>query len=251
MVRNQKEVVMSKLLSDPEIMKLIIFGLAGVCAVLMLAVLFLAVKRNIYYVDENGEEIIPISKKELKKRKVAEKTKPAEPAEEAQPEPVEVPQEEAAAVPEEELMQTMVVPSQPEENSESDELEIPAMTSSEEPVIEREIPLETTAPGVKGVRIRVNVSGKSAEYAVDHLPCLIGRETGTCDLTISEPAISRRHARLALADNKVFIEDVSEHNGTFLNGTKLPSLGSAELHEGDRIALGRAEITVLSFIYEE
>ena len=145
----------------------------------------------------------------------------------------------------------MVVPSQPEENGESDELEIPAMTSSEEPVIEREIPLETTAPGVKGVRIRVDVSGKSAEYAVDHLPCLIGRETGTCDLTISEPAISRRHARLALADNKVFIEDVSEHNGTFLNGTKLPSLGSAELHEGDRIALGRAEITVLSFIYEE
>jgi pSer/pThr/pTyr-binding forkhead associated (FHA) protein len=42
---------------------------------------------------------------------------------------------------------------------------------------------------------------------------------------------------------------VSEHNGTYLNGTKLPSLGSAPLKEGDRISLGRAEIVVNRVLY--
>ena len=234
---------MSKLLTDPEIMKLIIFGLAGVCAVLMLAVLVLAVRRNIYYVDENGEEIIPVSKKEMKRRREAVKNGTAEPAPKpaAEPEPVSEP-----AAPEE-IQQTMVVPVQPPVQPE--ESAVP-----EEPVIQefvREVPVEVDGPAAKGVRILVKVGNREAEYAVDHLPCLIGRESGTCDLTISEPAISRRHARLALADNKVFIEDVSEHNGTFLNGTKLPSLGSAQIHEGDKISLGRAEIIVLGFIYDD
>ena len=236
---------MSKLLSDPEIMKLVIYGLAGVCGVLMLAVLFLAIKRNIYYVDENGDEIIPVSKKEMKQRRQTPKKEetPAEP----EPVPVQTAEPVKAEEKEEEeekIQETMVVPSPVYAESAPEE---PAAV----PEFVREVPVDVEAPAVTGVRIRVTVAGRDAEYAVDHLPCLIGRASGTCDLTISEPAISRRHARLAMEDGRIVIEDVSEHNGTFVNGRKLPSLGSAEIHEGDKISLGRAEITVQQFLYEE
>ena len=39
---------------NPEIDKLIIFALLGMVAVLGIAVIFLAVKKNTYYVDESG-----------------------------------------------------------------------------------------------------------------------------------------------------------------------------------------------------
>ena len=49
---------------NPEIDKLIIFALLGMVAVLGIAVIFLAVKKNTYYVDESGNEIRPVSKKQ-------------------------------------------------------------------------------------------------------------------------------------------------------------------------------------------
>ena len=53
---------------NPEIDKLIIFALLGMVAVLGIAVIFLAVKKNTYYVDESGNEIPPVSKKQAQAR---------------------------------------------------------------------------------------------------------------------------------------------------------------------------------------
>ena len=59
--------------NDPELVKLLIYGLGGACAVLLLAVLILAFKRNIYYVDENGLEIEKAAAKAKLKREKAKK----------------------------------------------------------------------------------------------------------------------------------------------------------------------------------
>lgn len=316
------------MLNDPELDKMIIYGLAGVCLVLLLAVIFLAVKKNVYYVDEDGVEV-PSPKAVRKVRKVRKPKSRPEPQPEPQPEPE--PEPEPAAVPvtepepepvpaaepevlpvyepvpepvyaaaeEEEKPEETPVPvfaadpepEEPEEeepeyvpeeeplpvldDDEDDDIELMTFTSSNSgiynpedgfPVLDddssvsREITLdeeELSAPEVPavvlpkaiGLVVTVTVGGQSQTHEIDRLPCLIGREQTSCDLVISEPAVSRRHARFYSTEEGLFIEDVSEHNGTYLNGTKLPSLGSAPLSENDRISLGRAEIAVVRILY--
>ena len=48
---------------DPKIVQLIIIALIGIIVVLTIAVIYLAIKKNTYYVDENGEEITSFSTK--------------------------------------------------------------------------------------------------------------------------------------------------------------------------------------------
>ena len=220
---------------DPEIDKLIIMALGGICAVLFIAVIFLAVKKNTYYVDEDGEEIIPKNAK-VKKVSSNKKKKPVivedfdDEEEEIEPEPVKL----AAHAADETVVQTL--------------REIEEVNEAPEPKAETSEP-ETPDIEPSGMIVTVKVAGNTSERAIDTFPCLIGREASSCDLTISEPAVSRRHARFVKEGNNFFIEDVSEHNGTYLNGSKLASLGNAKISEGDRINLGRAEIRIQKFTY--
>ena len=48
---------------------------------------------------------------------------------------------------------------------------------------------------------------------------------------------------------EIYIEDVSEHNGTFINGSKLPPLGRSKINAGDKVNLGRAEIIIDKILY--
>ncbi|MBR3364681.1 MAG: FHA domain-containing protein [Solobacterium sp.] len=344
---------MLNMLNDPEIDKLIIYTLVGICAVLMLAVFFLAVKKNVYYVDDYGLEVPPPPKKKLfsfgkkeeepvqaavtapqepvyaedvpavaetivtpvvtpeaevaevpaepetpaapaeekpnlfkklfsfgKKDKEPEQTETAEAAEEepaasdvpasedsfagefsipvfpSEPaEPVELPEEIPADVEEipERLMNEADVDAAvdefmaglPEEESE----EVPAEVPAEEAELD-DVPVKDESVRVPtGVEVAVVIGNNVREYSINQLPCLLGREAASCDLVIPEPAVSRRHARILIADQQLCVEDVSEHNGTFLNATKLPSLGRAPLNAGDRITLGRATIDVTKVLY--
>lgn len=231
--------------NDPELVKLLIYGLGAACAVLLLAVLILAFKRNIYYVDENGLEIEKAAAKaKLKKAKAKKKGKQI--VEEVEEEIEEAVAVEPAA--EKAIEKTAVFKAvQPEEPVEE----------KEAPVVE-EAPINQTLqvpvmrhvePKIKGALVTLTVNGESEERVIDRLPCLIGRESSSCDFVVLEPAVSRRHARVLLYNDSLYIEDVSEHNGTFLNGTKLPSLSRAPLNIGDEINLGRATLKINKLLY--
>lgn len=61
------------------------------------------------------------------------------------------------------------------------------------------------------------------------------------DLSNLDPqkSVSRRHAKLFLEGNKLFIqEEIGTHNGTFINGTKLQKGIKYELKENDKIQFG-------------
>ena len=237
--------------NDPEIVKLLIYGLGAACAVLFLAVLILAFKRNIYYVDENGVEIDKYTRKQIKKEEKSAK-KAAKP--------------KVAAAPVEEVPVAPVAPVAPIAPMADDEIEKTAVYQAvkddvQEEVIEEEIPepvihqtlevpvVKNVEPKIKGALVTLTINGVSEERAIDHLPCLMGRESSSCDFVILEPAVSRRHARALLYNDELYIEDVSEHNGTFLNGTKLPPLSRAPLKIGDEINLGRASIKIEKLLY--
>lgn len=205
---------------DPEVDKLIIFALIGMVAVLGIAVIILAVKRNTYYVDDNGNEIEPVSKEKALR---SQQNRPVRQHYEAEEEPVSV-----APV------------HTPISAKNTDDL-------LENVHLERPISVKPTNP--KGIRVTVTINGQSMVHTIQTLPCLIGRDSTSCELLVSEPAVSRRHARFFLENGNLYIEDVSEHNGTFINGTKLPPLGRSRVSEGDIINLGRAEITVDKVAY--
>jgi len=73
-------------------------------------------------------------------------------------------------------------------------------------------------------------------------PALIGR-LPECDVTIDDPAVSRRHARLTYSDGGYSVEDLGSTNGVQVNGE---SVQRAALRDGDRLDLGGVMLTFTS-----
>jgi len=71
------------------------------------------------------------------------------------------------------------------------------------------------------------------------LPCIIGRG-GDADLTLSDPAVSQRHARIAEIGGDICIEDLNSANGVYVNGERIRA--RTPLKSGDLIQLGRTSL---------
>lgn len=61
------------------------------------------------------------------------------------------------------------------------------------------------------------------------------------NLTVGDPAVSSRHARLEAHSGVLAVADVGSSNGTFINGARLAPNSPAILREGDRLTLGQTE----------
>jgi len=72
-------------------------------------------------------------------------------------------------------------------------------------------------------------------------PLVIGRGSDA-QLVLSDPEVSRRHARLETQNGTVFVRDLGSSNGTFLNGRRLSS--AIELREGDEVDVGTTRLVV-------
>lgn len=69
---------------------------------------------------------------------------------------------------------------------------------------------------------------------------LVGRHQ-SCDVVLSDPAVSREHARLIFRGSNWIVQDLKSTNGTFLNGARV---GRSELRPGDRLMLGHEVLRV-------
>lgn len=70
-----------------------------------------------------------------------------------------------------------------------------------------------------------------------------------CELSISDPAVSRRHARLSVAANQIVIEDLDSQNGVHVNGQRVH--GPRELCAGDVVRICSHELELVDFVAEE
>jgi two-component system, NtrC family, response regulator AtoC len=68
----------------------------------------------------------------------------------------------------------------------------------------------------------------------------IGRATGTNDLVVDDPSVSRQHARIIVDDGTVRVADLSSHNGIRVNGEQIVS--SHPLYGGDVLTLGNVTL---------
>jgi hypothetical protein len=68
---------------------------------------------------------------------------------------------------------------------------------------------------------------------------VIGRSLD-CHLTIEDPLVSRRHARIVVGEGGAQIEDLSSRNGVKVNGA--PIAQATTLRNGDRLRIGTQEL---------
>ncbi len=64
------------------------------------------------------------------------------------------------------------------------------------------------------------------------------------DVTLSDPSVSRQHARVVLDDGVPLLEDAASSHGTFLDGR--PVEGARELHAGSVVQLGDVPLRVVA-----
>jgi FHA domain len=69
---------------------------------------------------------------------------------------------------------------------------------------------------------------------------LIGRSS-SCDVVLSDPTVSRRHALVTCRDAAWVFQDLASTNGSVLNGR---TVGRSELRPGDRLVLGESRLLV-------
>ena len=67
-----------------------------------------------------------------------------------------------------------------------------------------------------------------------------------CELAISDPAVSRRHARLWVSPTQIVIEDLGSQNGVHVNGTRIQ--GPCELRAGDTLRICSHELVLVDTI---
>jgi len=72
---------------------------------------------------------------------------------------------------------------------------------------------------------------------------VIGRSSRV-ELSVSDPAMSREHARLSLRDGTWYVEDLGSSNGTRVNGLPIGEVRPLQL--GDRIEAGGTEVRLLA-----
>jgi serine phosphatase RsbU (regulator of sigma subunit)/pSer/pThr/pTyr-binding forkhead associated (FHA) protein len=88
----------------------------------------------------------------------------------------------------------------------------------------------------------LRIPGKPSRKLSGDPPVMtVGRAAGN-DIVIEDPSLSRVHARFSLKNGIPCVEDLGSLNGTLVNGK--PAEGVQALKAGDRISLGKVDLTV-------
>ena len=94
------------------------------------------------------------------------------------------------------------------------------------------------APGADGRRpATLAVAGRKHELGKPQV--VLGRSR-ECDITISDPNVSRRHAEIRHENGSYWIVDLNSTNGVEVNGKRIDR---APLEHSDRIVVGQTELT--------
>jgi len=81
-------------------------------------------------------------------------------------------------------------------------------------------------------------SDGTREFALKPGENSVGRENA--DILLPHNSVSRRHAKITVANGRVVVEDLGSTNGTYVNGKKLGDGESVELTDGCEVVFGSA-----------
>jgi pSer/pThr/pTyr-binding forkhead associated (FHA) protein len=93
--------------------------------------------------------------------------------------------------------------------------------------------------GKDGAGRPVRLTFGETELARAYLGLTVGRHPALCEHVVDDPTVSRRHFRIGLGEQELFVEDVASLNGTFLDGALLPPFQAVPLRPGQTLEAGR------------
>ena len=103
-----------------------------------------------------------------------------------------------------------------------------------------------TEPSPSDLRFGLRfISGKyqGGEYPLGEGQEIVIGRSSELDMVLVEEMVSRKHARIALTEGVITIEDLGSTNGTFVNGEKVER---GTLKEGDRVLVGTNILKVVA-----
>ncbi len=86
-----------------------------------------------------------------------------------------------------------------------------------------------------GIRYLLRISG---DKLLKEGGVVIGRNPKDSPYIINHADVSRKHARMKVMKNRVFIEDLGSTNGTSVNGQSIEEMGPVSIDSGDQIIIG-------------
>ncbi len=89
------------------------------------------------------------------------------------------------------------------------------------------------------------ISGKyqGGEFPIATDKQIIVGRSSDLDMVLVEDMVSRKHAKIAMQGDQIWIEDLGSTNGTFVNGEKIKR---SRLKEGDRVLIGTSILKVIA-----
>ena len=78
----------------------------------------------------------------------------------------------------------------------------------------------------------------AVSFTIDQPLFVVGREAALKDYLAEKEYVSRHHARFTCAAEKVFVENLSKTNKTYVNNEEIPAAIPTALADGDEIGLG-------------
>ena len=76
------------------------------------------------------------------------------------------------------------------------------------------------------------------EFKIEQDVHIIGRENDMSEYLSSKPYVSRIHAKLTVANNELYVTNMSGTNYTYVNNEKIPNDTPVKVSDGDEIGLG-------------
>ncbi|GEM_PF-2668564 len=75
----------------------------------------------------------------------------------------------------------------------------------------------------------------------------VGRDSHSAQVVIPDPRVSKTHVWIGVKDGRVLVVDQESRNGTFINDTNTARASQREVHDGDIIILGEANVARFEF----
>ena len=102
---------------------------------------------------------------------------------------------------------------------------------------------QTTRPGRSYVLRFISGKYQGGEFPIVPDKQIVVGRSSDLDMVLVEDMVSRKHARIAMQQDQIWIEDLGSTNGTFVNGEKIKR---ARLKEGDRVLIGTSILKVIA-----